>query len=204
MRSGGEEHRRRHADQQGDGQLPTGFLGAALVVRKVVAVAQAQPEFAGVHVHGAMEGQVGHAGIRIARQHDGRREIGSGIALVIGDERQVRKCTLLHVPRRRNFGLRRLDAGFGGVQDPGVSRREGLVRAADDLPQARGVGEEIGRYLECSPPHVLEQQGPVARLLGALRDRGQLESRIDFTRNGKQFARFGEPIQPGPHGAASG
>ena len=202
MRSSGQEHGRRHADQQRHRQCLPGSLGAALVVGEVVAVAQPQAQFVRAYVHAAVEGEIGHAGVWIFGQRDRRGEVGSGIAFVVGNQGQVRQASLLQVIRRgRRDGCRR-DAGLRSIHGRGVGGGERPLRCGHKLAQPRRVGIQIGDGLQPGSADIPEQQRAIARLLGALGYGGQLEARIDRAIDREQFAGFGEPFHPGPHAAA--
>ena len=188
MGARGKKHRRRHADQQSNGQRLAGLLGTALVVGKVVAVTQPQAQFIGAHVHRAVKRQVGHAGIRVQGQHNRGREVGSGVPFVVGDQRQVRQPALLQVAGRPHLGCGRLHSRLRGVKDLCVSGRERLIRASHHAAKPRCIGKQIGCDAQPGCAHILEQQGQVARLLGTLGDCSQLKARIDLPLHGQQFA----------------
>ena len=204
VRAGGQKNARRDPDQQRHRQRLPGLLGPALVVGQIVTVAQPQAQFPRARVHRPVKGKIGHARIWIQRQHDCRGEIRPGVALVVGDQRQVGQLPLPKVLRCRRFAGRRLDPGLGRVEHARVGGGERPLFHRNQAPQALPVGKQVGDHFKLRALYVPEQDRSIARLLRPLGHRRQLKPGIDRAFHGQQSAGLGQSVHPrSHHGACS-
>ena len=148
-------------------------------------------------MHGAVEGQVGHAGFRMVREQDARRDVGAGVFLEIGDVRQVGERNPAAVGGRflQFRTLRR------ARQQPVPGRAEGKVRRPDQGAQPPPAAIDVADDGHRRAAHIFEQDGAVMPLLECRRDRRQLVLRIDFTPDDMQVAGGSQTVQIGAHGA---
>ena len=179
-RGGGEEHLRRRAEQHGRLQRAAHLLGFLVVERQMVARRQAHAKLLVADVHRAVEREVRHARLRLARQEDGRGEVRRGVALGIGEQRQVAEPGVDQIRRHSDLALEGAVAGRERGQLVPLAA-EITRRDAEDLGQTLATAVDVGQHGELGSADMVKEDRLAVPALRGLCDGGQLVPGLDLT-----------------------
>ena len=202
-RRSGEKDLRLRPDEHRRLQGASHALRLLVVHRQVVGGGEAAAKLFVAHEHGAVKGEVRHAGLGLFGEEEGGSEVGAAVALGIGEERQVGHLRIAEVVGHRYAALRR-------TLEPAEVRELVPLAAEVTGSDAENVGEAfpaavgVREHRQLGAFDVGEEDGPVGGALHLLGDRGELVPGRYRPVGDEQLSALSQAFQVVPHALSSG